>query len=57
MKRASKLYTALIFLFLFAPIAILLLFSFNETKSLSVFSGFSLKWRSEEHTSELQSRP
>ena len=44
MKRASKLYTALIFLFLFAPIAILLLFSFNETKSLSVFSGFSLKW-------------
>ena len=44
MKRASKFYTALIFLFLFAPIAILLLFSFNETKSLSVFSGFSLKW-------------
>ena len=44
MKRASKFYTALICLFLFAPIAILLLFSFNETKSLSVFSGFSLKW-------------
>jgi len=30
--------------FLFAPIAILLLFSFNEAKSLSVFSGFSLDW-------------
>ena len=44
MKTASKIYTALIMLFLFAPIAILLLFSFNETKSLSVFSGFSLKW-------------
>ena len=44
MKTASRIYTALIFLFLFAPIAILLVFSFNEAKSLSVFSGFSLKW-------------
>ncbi len=47
MKTASKIYTALIFLFLFAPIAILLVFSFNEAKSLSVFSGFSLKWYAE----------
>ena len=47
MKRASKIYTALIFIFLFAPIAILLVFSFNESKSLSVFSGFSLKWYGE----------
>ena len=44
MKKASKIYTALIMLFLFAPIAILLVFSFNEAKSLSVFSGFSLNW-------------
>jgi len=44
LKTASKVYTALIFIFLFAPIAILLVFSFNETKSLSVFGGFSLKW-------------
>ena len=44
MKTASRIYTAIIFLFLFAPIAILLVFSFNESKSLSVFSGFSLKW-------------
>ena len=44
MKTVSKIYTALIFVFLFAPIVILLVFSFNETKSLSVFSGFSLKW-------------
>ena len=43
-KRAAKIYTALIFVFLFAPIAILLVFSFNDAKSLSVFSGFSLKW-------------
>ena len=44
MKRASKIYTALVMLFLFAPIAILLVFSFNRAKSLSVFSGFSLYW-------------
>ncbi len=44
MKTASKIYTALILIFLFAPIAILLVYSFNAGKSLSVFSGFSLKW-------------
>jgi spermidine/putrescine transport system permease protein len=43
-SRLSVLWTALIFVFLFAPIAILLVFSFNEAKSLSVFSGFSMKW-------------
>ncbi|MBQ4381932.1 MAG: ABC transporter permease [Oscillospiraceae bacterium] len=44
MKIASKVYTALVFIFLFAPIVILLVFSFNEGRSLAVFSGFSLKW-------------
>ena len=44
MKKMSKIYTALIFAFLFAPIVILLVFSFNASKSLSVFSGFSFKW-------------
>ena len=44
MKPIAKVYTALIMLFLFAPIAILLVFSFNEAKSLSVFSGSSLYW-------------
>ena len=44
MKTASKIYTVLVMLFLFAPIAILLVFSFNQSKSLSVFSGFSLYW-------------
>ena len=47
MKTASKIYTGIIMLFLFAPIIILLVFSFNETKSLSVFSGFSLNWYKE----------
>ncbi len=44
MKRASRIYTAIVMIFLFAPIAILLVFSFNKAKSLSVFSGFSLYW-------------
>ena len=44
MKLSSKIYSAIIFAFLFAPIVVLLFFSFNESKSLSVFSGFSLKW-------------
>ncbi len=44
MKTASKIYTGLVMLFLFAPIAILLVFSFNDSKSLSVFSDFSLHW-------------
>ena len=47
MKISSKIYTVLIFAFLFAPIAILLVFSFNDAKSLSVLSGFSLRWYKE----------
>lgn len=47
MKPIAKVYTAIIFLFLFAPIAILLVFSFNSGNSLSVFSGFSLYWYKE----------
>ncbi len=47
MKPAAKVYTALVLIFLFAPIVILLVFSFNEAKSLSVFSGFSLYWYKE----------
>lgn len=47
MKTASKIYTGLIMLFLFAPIMILLVFSFNGSKSLSVFSGVSLHWYEE----------
>ena len=46
-KLSSKIYSALVFGILFAPIMVLLVFSFNESKSLSVFSGFSTKWYSE----------
>lgn len=47
MKLSAKIYSGIIFGFLFAPILVLLFFSFNEAKSLSVFSGFSLKWYKE----------
>ncbi|XOQ49442.1 MAG: Inner membrane ABC transporter permease protein YdcV [Eubacteriales bacterium] len=46
MKAISKIYSMLIFLFLYAPIVVLIIFSFNNstTMSRSVWSGFSLKW-------------
>lgn len=44
MKIASKIYTGLVFLFLYAPIIVMIVFSFNSTSSTSVFSGFSLQW-------------
>lgn len=47
MKTSAKIYSAIVFGILFAPILVLLVFSFNESKSLSVFSGFSLKWYQE----------
>lgn len=47
MKRLSKIYTALVLLFLYAPIFVLVFFSFNAGNSTSVFSGFSLKWYDE----------
>ncbi len=47
MKAMSKLYTALVFVFLYAPIAILVLFSFNSSNSTGVFTGFSLYWYKE----------
>ncbi|NLY45377.1 MAG: ABC transporter permease [Tissierella sp.] len=43
-KSLKKLYTFLIFLFLYAPIIILIVFSFNDSKSRGVWSGFTLRW-------------
>ena len=47
MKTLSKVYTALILLFLFAPIVILIIFSFNGSNSTAVMSGFSFQWYAE----------
>ena len=46
-RIGSRLYTALIMLFLYAPIFVLIVFSFNETKSRTVWSGFTLDWYKE----------
>lgn len=41
--RLSRLYLYLIFVFLYAPIIILMIYSFNESK-YRVWTGFSFKW-------------
>ena len=46
MKTLSKIYNALIFLFLYAPIVVLIIFSFNDSKSRVVWHGFTTKWYS-----------
>jgi len=43
----SRSYTALILFFLYAPIFVLIVFSFNSTKSRTVWTGFSLDWYKE----------
>jgi len=43
-KILSRIYTGLIFIFLYAPIAVLIIFSFNQSKSRSILKGFSLRW-------------
>ena len=44
MRPLSKVYTALIFVILYAPIAVMVLFSFNSINSTGVFAGFSTYW-------------
>ena len=40
----SNIYLALIFIFLYAPIFALALFSFNDSKSMARWEGFTFKW-------------
>ena len=46
-SKLSKIYTTLIYICLYLPIAVMILFSFNESKSMTNFTGFSLKWYKE----------
>ncbi len=46
MKILSKIYNAIVFAFLYAPILVLIVFSFNKAKSQSKWTGFSLRWYS-----------
>ena len=47
MKAVSKIYMTLLLLFLYAPIVVMIVYSFNASESTSVFTGFSLKWYGE----------
>ncbi len=43
-RVGSKIYIGLCMLFLYAPILVLIVFSFNESKSRAFFTGFTFKW-------------
>ena len=40
----GRLYSSLVMLFLYAPIFVLIVFSFNSSRSRSVWSGFTFEW-------------
>ena len=43
-KLLRRLYLLIVMIFFYLPILYTVIFSFNSSKSLSVFSGFSLQW-------------
>ena len=47
MKTFKKLYLAAVLIFLYAPIAVLIVYSFNASETRAVWGGFSLKWYGE----------
>ena len=40
----KRFYLILIFIFLYTPIITLMVFSFNDSKSMGKWSGFTFKW-------------
>lgn len=44
MKKLSRVYFWFVMAFLYMPIGVLIFFSFNQSKSRSVFTGFTLDW-------------
>ena len=40
----SKLYVILIFLFFYAPVVVMVVFSFNDSRANVVWQGFTTKW-------------
>jgi len=46
-KSIGNIFLALIYIILYAPLLVMVFFSFNEAKSTTVFTGFSLKWYAE----------
>lgn len=52
-KVATNIYLGICFLFLYAPIIVLIVFSFNESKNRALFTGFTFKWYKELFHNEL----
>lgn len=44
MKHARRIFTTLVYVFLYLPIVIIVLFSFNTSKRNIVFEGFTTQW-------------
>ena len=52
-KTLGNIYVLIILLFLYMPILTLIVLSFNDAKSMSVWTGFSLHWYQELFQSRL----
>ncbi len=46
-KSLSNLFLGLVYTVLYAPLLVMVFFSFNDARSTSVFAGFSLRWYKE----------
>ena len=47
MKHVGRIYMGIIFVIMYLPLLIMVLFSFNASVSTSSFEGFSLHWYEE----------
>lgn len=43
-NKLKKLYISLVFIFIYAPIFVLILYSFNDSKLRGSFTGITFKW-------------
>mgnify|MGYP004467082231 FL=1 len=53
MKTLSRIYNALIFLFLYSPIVVLIVYSFNDSRSRVKWGGFTVNWYRDLFSNEL----
>lgn len=53
MKTLSRIYNALIFLFLYSPIVVLIVYSFNDSRSRVKWGGFTVDWYRDLFSNEL----
>ncbi len=53
MKTLSKIYNTIIFTFLYAPIVVLIIYSFNDSKNRVQWGGFTFDWYKDLFSNEL----